>query len=120
LYSFFFLLVGFDTWLAADPHAARHGALRIVFPRDGDVFVRNPVSNGLQSREQEIALRATGARTVAWSINGKAVPLDASGTAFMPVRVGAWTIEASDGHVSDRVRIRVVPRSRNARPGFTW
>jgi penicillin-binding protein 1C len=109
-----------DPWLAADAHAARSGPLRIVFPRDGDVFARNFVGSPLQAREQQIALRAAGSGRITWTVNGKAVPLDATGNAFVPVRVGTWTIEASDGRARDRVRIRVVPGRRNARAGFTW
>ncbi|HEU5479805.1 MAG TPA: hypothetical protein VFU90_08245, partial [Candidatus Tumulicola sp.] len=110
----------YDTWLALHPQDATAARLRIVFPRNGDVFVANPASTSLQAREQELALRAVASgRAILWSANGKTVPLDSSGTAFLPVRVGTWTIVAEDGRQRDRVTIRVVPRERDARPGFT-
>ncbi|HEY1655912.1 MAG TPA: penicillin-binding protein 1C [Candidatus Tumulicola sp.] len=111
----------YDPWLALQPRDARTASLRIVFPRDGDVFVANAASNALQAREQQLALRAVdGGGVVRWRVNGKAVPLDASGTAFLPVRLGNWTIEATDGRTRDRIGIRVVPPAHDRHPGFTW
>ncbi|HEY5425691.1 MAG TPA: penicillin-binding transpeptidase domain-containing protein, partial [Candidatus Tumulicola sp.] len=110
----------YDSWLALHPHDAKTARLRVVFPRDGDVFVANATTNALQAREQQLSLRAVDAgRAVRWNANGRAVPLDASGTAFWPVRVGTWTFEANDGRERDRVTIRVVPARHEANPGFT-
>jgi len=111
----------YDPWLALHPDAQRAARLRIVYPRDGDVFVANTTSTRLQAEEQEISLRAAApARDVAWSANGNAVPLDASGTAFWPVRIGTWSFEARQGSQRDRVTIRVIPAAGDARPGFTF
>ncbi len=111
----------YDPWLALHPRESGVARLHIVFPRDGDVFVANPASNALQSHEQQLALRAVDAGApIGWRANGNAVPLDASGTAFLPVRIGTWTIEASDGRRKDRITIRVVARRRDSNPGFTW
>jgi penicillin-binding protein 1C len=94
--------------------------LRIVFPRNGDVFVANRTASRLQATEQELALRAVSpSHDVRWSANGNAVPLDASGTAFWPVKPGVWTFEANDGRRTDMVTIRVVPAGHDAHPGFT-
>ncbi|MGB8518536.1 MAG: penicillin-binding protein 1C [Candidatus Tumulicola sp.] len=110
----------YDPWLSLQPGDGV-SSLRIVSPRDGDVFVANPTASALQAREQQIALRAAGANApLAWTANGNAVPLDASGTAFWPVRAGTWTFEAFDGRARDRVTIRVVPARSGARAGFTW
>ncbi len=110
----------YDPWLSLQP-AAGVSSLRIVSPRDGDVFVANPAASALQAREQEIALRAAGSSgRLHWTANGNAVPLDSSGTAFWTVRDGTWTFEAFDGRARDRVTIRVVPAHRGDRPGFTW
>ena len=85
------------------------------------MFVANPVTSALQTREQELALRAvdSGGR-LRWTANGNAVPLDANGTAFWPIRDGTWTFEAYDGRARDRVTIRVVPAPPGAKPGFTF
>ncbi|MGA2759090.1 MAG: penicillin-binding protein 1C [Candidatus Cybelea sp.] len=95
-------------------------SLRIVFPANGSTFALNAVTNTLQKREQQLLLRADDARApVRWSVNGAAVPLDAAGNAFWPLRLGTWQIEAADGTRRDRVSIRVVPPPV-ARPGFTF
>ncbi|HTA39211.1 MAG TPA: penicillin-binding protein 1C [Candidatus Acidoferrales bacterium] len=108
----------YDAWLAQHPEDA-HSAFRIVFPHDGDVFVRNAVTTSLQAREQQIALRATGANgQIQWRVNGASVSLDSEGRAFWPVALGTWTVEARNGAHLDRVTIRVV-RPPEARGGFT-
>ena len=62
----------------------------------------------------------SGARgALHWTVNGNAVPLDASGTAFVPVRLGTFVVEARDGVADDRVVYRVVAPARNDMPGFT-
>ncbi len=115
-------------WVPArDVAAVRHTLpqreateLRILFPRDGDVFVRNAASSALAVREQQLALRAAnGGRALRWSVNGSPLPLDASGGAFWPLRFGSWTIEATDGVRQDRVTIRVVRPHGVTHPGFT-
>ncbi len=108
----------YDPWLALHPGNAA-GTLRIVFPHDGDVFVRG-AQDALQRREEQLALRAVGAgHGVRWSVDGSPLQLDASGNAFWPLRLGTFRIEATDGTRRDRVTIRVVPPSRSSRPGFT-
>ncbi len=110
----------YDAWLALQPAARKGGTLRIVFPHDGDVFIRNAVANSLQAKEQQIALRATGGRgTIRWSVDGHAIEGDSDGVAFMPLRLGSWTIVASDGRAGDRVTVRVEPAPLLDRPGFT-
>jgi penicillin-binding protein 1C len=108
----------YDSWLALHP-AGAHTAFRIVFPRDGSIFVRNPVSTAAQARAQQLGLRVTGAKgKVEWHVGGASVPLDSDGNAFWPVTLGTWTFEARDGARVDRVTIRVV-KPPNALKGFT-
>jgi penicillin-binding protein 1C len=108
----------YDTWLAQHPQNM-YSAFRIVFPHDGDVFVRNAVTSAAQAREQQIGLRVSGARgKVEWSVNGSTLPLDSEGHAFWPVALGTWTVEARDGAHLDRITIRVV-KPPSPRSGFT-
>ncbi len=103
------------------PHPFAPAGLRIVFPHDGDVFVRNSPADALAARDQQIALRAIGARgAVRWTVGNAMLPLDAEGTAFWPLRLGRWTVVATDGARRDRVTIRVVPPPVAGRPGFTY
>jgi penicillin-binding protein 1C len=108
----------YDSWLAIHPIAA-HASFHIVFPHDGDVFVRNAPATTLQVREQELALRAVGSsRAVRWSVEGAPLSLDAEGNAFWPLRLGTWRIDAIDGTRHDHVTIRVIP-PRKRLPGFS-
>jgi penicillin-binding protein 1C len=108
----------YDAWLAQHPENAR-SAFHIVFPHNGDVFVRNDVTTAVQAREQQIALRAAGADgKVVWRVNGATLPLDSEGHAFWPVALGTWTVEARDGARLDRITIRVV-KPPEAHRGFT-
>ncbi|MFZ0032377.1 MAG: penicillin-binding protein 1C [Candidatus Cybelea sp.] len=105
--------------LAATKLADVLAGVRIVAPRDGDVFVLNAAS-GLAAQEQQLALRATAAGgALHWSVGGAPLSVDASDTAFWPLRLGTWEIVASDGRRRDAITIRVVPPPRNDRPGFT-
>jgi len=106
--------------LAAIRRVGAAPALSIVSPRDGDVFVANPVPSALARSEQQIALRAANAAgAVAWRVGGRAVATDAAGTAFWPLRLGTWRIEAADGRHEDAITIQVVPPPERPRPGFT-
>jgi penicillin-binding protein 1C len=109
----------YDTWLALQPSETL-GRFRIVFPHDGDVFVRNDAGDAVASREQQIALRAVNSGgQVRWSVDGEALPVDATGTAFWPLRLGTWRIDAVEGVHADHVTIRVVPPPRPKDPGFS-
>ncbi|HVA33849.1 MAG TPA: transglycosylase domain-containing protein, partial [Candidatus Baltobacteraceae bacterium] len=110
----------YDSWLALHPSMDPSTGVRIVFPSQGAVFVRNPTSNTVQAREQQIALRAVAPdRRLRWTANGRPLPPDANGTAFLPVRLGRWRIEVSDGRRRDSVTIEVVTPPQHQRPGFT-
>jgi penicillin-binding protein 1C len=108
----------YDSWLAGNP--AEHARqLRIVNPSNGGLFLKNQAYGDLEQREQRIALRAVGARAALhWTANGMPLANDASGTAFLPLRLGTWILEARDGTASDRVTIHVIA-NREVRPGFT-
>jgi penicillin-binding protein 1C len=93
--------------------------LRIAFPHDGDTFELNAANNALQARSQQIALRAIGStKEIHWSVDGASLPLDSTGNAFWPLRLGAWQIAANDGTRHARITIHVVPAT-HTRAGFT-
>ncbi len=106
--------------LAAVERPAAGEGLRILFPRDGDVFVRETAAGALGRSEEQLALRAADAAgPVRWSVEGAPLALDANGNAFWPLRLGTWRISAHDGTQNETVTIRVVPPPRRAQPGFT-
>jgi penicillin-binding protein 1C len=94
---------------------------RILFPQDGDVFVRNETATPLQRQGQQLALRASDStRNVRWRVAGSPLALDAAGNAFWPLRLGTWHIEADDGSQRDRLTIRVVRPRPASQPGFSY
>ncbi|HEY6325906.1 MAG TPA: penicillin-binding protein 1C [Candidatus Cybelea sp.] len=109
----------YDAWLALQPRDAT-ASLHIVFPHDGDVFVRDDGGDAMQAREQQLALRAVGSGgALRWSVGGEPLALDATGTAFWPLQLGSWRIDAADGARRDHVTIRVVPPPHARDPGFS-
>jgi hypothetical protein len=106
--------------LAAVERPAPNAGLRILFPHDGDVFVRDAAAGELARSEEQLALRAVDAgAAVRWSVDGAPLALDANGNAYWPLRLGTWRIDAQDGRQSATVTIRVVPPPQRAQPGFT-
>jgi penicillin-binding protein 1C len=110
----------YDSWIALHPEQSP-ASLRIVFPHQGDLFVRNLTGSALQRREQQLALRAVNdGHAIRWSVDGAPLAPDANGNAFWPLRLGTWRIEATDGARRDRVTIRVIPAPVSDRPSFTF
>lgn len=104
----------------AQPKPATIPALTILEPHDGATYYYNAPQNALQAREQMIALRAGAARDVIWFANGRRVETDSDQSAFLPIAIGRYTIEARSGRSIDRVAIRVVAAPSQARPGFSF
>lgn len=100
----------YDAWLAAQPpHSGE--PLRIVAPRDGDVFEAAPGA--------AIAVIARGAAHPAWQLNG--VRITARGGRWtLPLTRGRWTVRVRDGGARDSVTFTVIVPPRHARrAGFT-
>jgi len=93
----------------------------IASPADGSVYYLVPPANALQAREQQLALRATGAsHTVAWFANGVPLAKDADGNAFLPLRLGSFQIEARSGTFHALASVRVIAARSGTRPGFSF
>jgi penicillin-binding protein 1C len=100
----------YDAWLAAQP-PERGEPLRIVAPRDGDVFVAAPGAR--------IPVVARGPSSPVWELNGK--PLAVRGARWtLPLARGRWTLRAHDARAHDAVTFQVIaPPVHEARRGFT-
>ncbi|MDQ2991479.1 MAG: penicillin-binding protein 1C, partial [Candidatus Eremiobacteraeota bacterium] len=107
----------YDLWLVGQDVAG--GALHIVSPREGDTFALDPAPNAVARASERIELHAIGKAKVTWRVGGAAIPLDSQGHAFWTLRLGTWSIEASDGATRARVTIRVVRPPHGSNPGFT-
>ena len=105
---------------AARARSAARRAMRVLFPHDGDVFVRN--RRALAARSARTAARVARRRrrrTAALERRRHAGRIDAAGNAFWPLRLGTWRIEAHDGTQHDAVTIRVVAPPASG-PGFSY
>lgn len=107
----------YDAWLALQP--ARDGVLRIVSPGDGSVFYFNAPASALQRDEQLLPLRASGAGSVSWRVDGKPIAPDADGRAFWPLQLGSHVVEARTAARVARVTIHVSTAPHQQHPGFT-
>jgi len=109
-----------DTWLALQEPTANASSFRIISPVDGGVYYRVSPQNALQAREEQLALRATGARApVRWYVDGRALPTDSDGNAFLPLRIGLFTVDAVSGAQHARASLRIVAQRGVRRPGFS-
>ncbi|MBV9408320.1 MAG: penicillin-binding protein 1C [Candidatus Eremiobacteraeota bacterium] len=100
----------YDAWLAAQPPES-HEPLRIVAPRDGDVYVAAPGAR--------IAVIARGPSTPEWDLNGTRIAEHAQHWT-LPLTRGRWTLRARDGAHADTVTFTVTdPLPHTRRAGFT-
>jgi penicillin-binding protein 1C len=105
--------------LAAWRRAPAEPSLRILSPREGDVFVLNRTGDPIARSMQRLELRAIAPEPVRWSVGGRELRPDADGDAFWPLRLGRWTLVARAGKRSASVAIDVVYPPHLGYAGFT-
>lgn len=107
--------------LAGVRHAVPEGVgFRIASPRDGSFYELVAPQNALQAQEQQLALRAEGARgATTWFVNGVRIENDAEGNAFLPMRLGSFHIEALSGTKRAYATVAIAASRPGARPGFS-
>ncbi|HEY9086205.1 MAG TPA: penicillin-binding protein 1C [Candidatus Tyrphobacter sp.] len=101
------------------PMRYRSASVRILFPHDGDVFVLNPAPDALARSMQRLELRAVGAGRIRWSAGRTPLRVDAEGHAFWLLRLGRWTISATNGKERALISIRVIRSPRGGYEGFS-
>ncbi len=109
---------GFDEWRARQGNLA--GTLRVLFPHDGDVFEDKLAANDPARPQQQIecvAMHPAGSH-VRWTIDGSRLANAPGDRAYWQVRPGKWTLSASDGRTTARVRFTVVRALGGLRKGF--
>jgi penicillin-binding protein 1C len=105
----------YDTWLVAQPERERL-ATRVLFPRDGDLFVDEP---GAPNQQLRIEIAGAPERGMRVSVGGRDVSNDGSGF-FWPLRVGSFEVVARSGTSVARARFSVIPPpERRSHLGFT-
>jgi penicillin-binding protein 1C len=96
--------------------------VRILFPHDGDVFVRYPNQGAFAAQLQALELRAAVApgEPVSWWLNGQKINSQRPGAAFWPLRAGTWTLRVQSKTKSDTVTFVVIAgKTRVLRRGFS-
>ena len=111
----------YNEWLAMQPSlpAATDG-LRILAPRNGDVFLLEAEATDSTQRLQ-FKLAGASTQTMAWRLNGQLLPSQTTNSVFWVPKPGNWTLEVKSGDVSDRVTFEVrVAERRTTRKGFSF
>lgn len=96
------------------------GALRVLFPHDGDLFEDRLAENDPHRSEQQIAFRISRPRDtqVRLSLTGRGISRAAGDAYYWTVRTGAWTLCVRSTVSSDCVRFRVVRYRAPIKRGF--
>ncbi len=108
----------YDEWRARQGDTV--GALRVLFPGNGDVFENRLAANDPRRAQQQIEFRISRpprARAV-WTLNGARIAQGGGDAYFWPVRTGDWTLAVRSGRAFDTVHFRVIPARTQGPRGF--
>lgn len=109
----------FDEWRARQ--GATTGALRILFPHDGDVFEDALAPNDPARAQQSIEMRISRPRgaNVTWTLNGAALARSPADAYYWTVRPGRWNLAVTSGGVTSRAEFYVIARPGRFKRGFS-
>ncbi|MCL1473139.1 penicillin-binding protein 1C [Argonema antarcticum] len=106
----------YNEWLAMQPQPnLAPSGLKILSPRNGDVFLVYPAEQRLQFK-----LATASNQPIEWWLNGEKVATQSSNSFFWQLRPGNWTLEVQSGEMSDRVSFQVeLADNKRIRRGFS-
>ncbi|WP_242045382.1 penicillin-binding protein 1C [Anabaena catenula] len=110
----------YDEWLAKQPQFNSFAAnqLRILSPRDGDLFLVNPGAEGQQKLEFKLASALN--QPIEWWLNSQKLSTQSTNALFWHLRPGSWTLEARSNQMSDRISFQVeLANKQPIRSGFS-
>jgi penicillin-binding protein 1C len=109
----------YDEWLAKQPQANfTSDNLRILSPRNGDLFLLSPGAQGQQKLEFKLA--GNSHQSVEWWLNGQKLSAQSNNERFWHLRPGNWTLEARVGQMHQQINFRVeVGNIQPTRQGFS-
>ncbi len=109
----------FNEWRAGQGDTA--GALRVLFPNDGDVFEDGLAATDPRRAQQRIEFRISRPPHVraVWRLNGARIAQGDGDAYFWPVRMGDWVLTVRAGSAVDRVHFRVLRGTVHGPRGFT-
>jgi penicillin-binding protein 1C len=95
--------------------------LRILAPRNGDVFLIGDSSQPDPTQKLQFKLASPPNQPVQWLLNGQAIGSSANGSLFWNPKPGAWTLQATSQGKTDTIRFQVdVAKNRPDRRGFSY
>ncbi|WP_017653701.1 penicillin-binding protein 1C [Fortiea contorta] len=109
----------YNEWLAKQPQPSFGASnLRILSPRQGDLFLLYPGEQTQQKLEFKIVNRPL--KPVELWLNGEKLAASSANSLFWQIRPGKWTLEARSGAISDTVTFQVQSAtSKPKRRGFS-
>ncbi|PMB50891.1 penicillin-binding protein 1C [Fischerella thermalis CCMEE 5201] len=109
----------YDDWLATQPQSSfGSDKLKILFPRNNDLFLLFPGEEGQQKLEFKLA--GSSAESVEWWLNGEKLTTNSAKSSFWHMRLGNWTLEVKNGDMTDRVTFQVeLAKTTPMRRGFS-
>jgi penicillin-binding protein 1C len=112
----------YDDWVARQDLSRPDERFKILFPHDGDVFVRSADRTGFATQRQALEFEAEAPKdqAVSWWLNGERLDTSQAHAAFWPLHSGRWTLQARTRKQSDSVTFVVFDgKSLMLRRGFS-
>ncbi|WP_315789153.1 penicillin-binding protein 1C [Fischerella sp. JS2] len=109
----------YDDWLAKQPQSNfGSGKLKILSPRNDDLFLLSPGEEGQQKLEFKLA--GTSSESVEWWLNGEKLTTNSAKSLFWYLYPGNWTLEVKNGDMTDKVTFQVeLAKTTPMRRGFS-
>ena len=110
----------YNEWLAMQPSLPTSEGLRILAPRNGDVFLLEAGASPDSAQRLQFKLANSSTQTTEWRLNGQPLTTPTPDSVFWVPKPGHWTLEVKSGDMSDRVTFEVQLAERRAtRKGFS-
>ncbi|MFB2769369.1 penicillin-binding protein 1C [Pelatocladus sp. BLCC-F211] len=109
----------YNDWLAKQPQSHfGSGKLKILSPRNEDLFLLFPGEEGQQKLEFKLA--GTSSESVEWWLNGKKLATSSTKSLFWYLHPGSWTLSVKSGELTDRITFQVeLAKTTPKRRGFS-
>ncbi|MGJ5676200.1 MAG: penicillin-binding protein 1C [Nostochopsis sp.] len=109
----------YNDWLAKQPQS-NFGSdkLKILSPRNDDLFLLSPGEEGQQKLEFKLA--GTSSESVEWWLNGEKLTTNSPKSLFWRLHPGHWTLSVKSGDLTDSVTFQVeLAKTTPKRRGFS-
>jgi penicillin-binding protein 1C len=122
----------YNEWLAMQPAVPRGDGLRILSPRNGDLFILEKQNANSENAGQrlEFRLATLPSQPVEWRLNGKVIHSatqsntkseQTTHSVFWVPTPGNWTLQVTSGQETDQVKFQVqMAENRPTRRGFSF